>query len=237
MTGPDKKLPSERRSGTVDAFLRKVAATPPPKTMGKRGRLLFGMDATASREPSWDIACQIQGEMFAEAGSLGGLDIQLAYYRGFGDFETTAWLGDTAALAGHMTGVACRGGKTQIARLLTHAIGETERSRVSALVFVGDCMEEDVDELCHLAGRLGLLGVPAFMFHEGGDPVAAKTFKEIARLTQGAYCSFDAGSAGQLRELLRAVAAFAAGGRLALEKYGRRAGGGALRLSHQMGRR
>ena len=46
------------------------------------------------------------------------------------------------------------------------------------MVFVGDCMEEDVARLCHAAGELGLLGVPAFMFHEGQDPVARKAFED-----------------------------------------------------------
>ncbi len=128
------------------------------------------------------------------------------------------------------------GGQTQIERLLLHAIAETKRQRVNALVFVGDCMEEDVDRLCHLAGQLGLLGVPAFIFHEGGEPGAARAFQQIARLTNGAYCPFDSGSARQLRDLLAAVAVFAAGGRKALEDYGRRTGGPALLLTRQVGR-
>ena len=80
-------------------------------------------------------------------------------------------------------------------------------------------MEEDVDRLCHLAGELGMLGVPAFLFHEGTEPVAQRAFREIARLTRGAYCAFDAGSAEQLRELLSAVAVYAAGGQKALRDF------------------
>ena len=103
------------------------------------------------------------------------------------------------------------------------------------LVFVGDAMEESVDELFGLAGELGLLGVPVFLFHEGGDPVAARAFKEIARVTRGAYCPFDGASAEQLRALLGAVAAYAAGGRRALADYGKRAGGAALLLARSVG--
>jgi hypothetical protein len=236
--GQDRiKVPQTAGSGAVDAFLRKLAAVPAPRPIeGRRGRLLFGMDATASREPTWDRACQIQAEMFRETGALGGLEIQLAYYRGFREFEKTPWCSDSAALLRRMTGVTCLGGQTQIARLLEHAIAETRRQKVNALVFVGDCMEEDVDRLCHLAGELGLLGVPAFVFHEGGDAKAARAFKQIARLTNGAYCRFDGTSAQQLRELLAAVAVYAAGGRRALEDYGRRTGGAALQLTHQVGR-
>lgn len=235
--GEDRnKLPEQAASGAVQDFLRKLAATPAPQPGAARGRLLFGMDATASREPSWDRACHIQAEMFSETASLGGLDIQLAFYRGFREFKKTGWLSSSAELLRRMTSVSCMGGQTQIERLLLHAIAETKRQRVNALVFVGDCMEEDVDRLCHLAGQLGLLGVPAFIFHEGGEPGAARAFQQIARLTNGAYCPFDSGSAKQLRDLLAAVAVFAAGGRKALEDYGRRTGGSALLLTRQVGR-
>jgi hypothetical protein len=103
------------------------------------------------------------------------------------------------------------------------------------LVYVGDCMEEEVDDLCGRAGELALLGVPAFVFQEGREARAERAFREIARLTNGAYCRFDSGSATQLRGLLAAVAVFAAGGRRALEAMGPRiAGRGARLLLEQM---
>ena len=134
-----------------------------------------------------------------------------------------------------MARVYCVGGHTQIGRILKHALKETKDRKVNALVFVGDCMEEDVDSLCHYAGELGLLGVPVFVFHEGVDPVAAEAFKQIARLSAGAYCHFDMGSAEQLRALLGAVAVFAAGGRQALEDFSKRTGGPALQITRQLG--
>lgn len=134
-----------------------------------------------------------------------------------------------------MTAVSCAGGKTQIARVLRHAIDAARAGPVNALVLVADAMEESRDNLSALAGELGLLGVPVFLFQEGGDLIAATAFKEIARLTRGAYCPFDAGSAEQLRALLGAVAAFAGGGRRALADYGKRAGGSALLLAQRLG--
>ena len=59
----------------------------------------------------------------------------------------------------------------------------------------------------------------------------------MARLSGGACCPFDAGSARQLRELLRAVAVYAAGGQRALEDYSRRTGGEVLRLTRQLTRK
>ena len=232
----ERKLPTAGKSGgaDVDAFLRRVAAVPAQVAHGETGRLVFAMDATASREPTWDRACQIQGEMFDATAALGGLAVQLVYYRGFGQCRASAWVKDSRALVRVMTGVHCLGGHTQIRKVLRHALKETQRRRVHALVFVGDSMEEDVDDLCALAGELGLRGVPAFMFHEGPDPATGLAFRQIARLTNGAYLRFDASSARQLKELLGAVAVYAAGGRKALADYGRQRGEAVLQIAHQI---
>ena len=230
----DSKLP-QTGGGDVDAFLERVARTPAPRTEGGRGRLIFAMDATASRAPSWDTACHIQGRMFEETDALGGLEVQLVFYRGFRECKSSPWLSNADALLKRMARVYCVGGHTQIGRILKHALKETKDRKVNALVFVGDCMEEDVDTLCHYAGELGLLGVPVFVFHEGADPVAAEAFTQIARLSNGAYCRFDMGSADQLRALLGAVAVFAAGGRRALEDFSKRTGGPALQITRQLG--
>ena len=236
MTDSDKDLPQKSSKAAIDAFVKKVRSTPAIKTRGERGRLLFAMDATASREPSWDRACQIQGEMFSETAALGGLDIQLCYYRGFGEFEASPWLSSADALLRRMTSVSCRGGHTQIEKVLRHAIAQHRQKKIQALVFVGDCMEEDVDRLCHLAGQLGILGLPAFLFHEGDEPAAQRAFREIARLSRGAYCSFDAGSAAQLRDLLSAVAVYAAGGQAALQDFSRNRNEVVRRLTRQLGK-
>ena len=230
----DKKLPTKSSSVDVDAFLQKVAATPVRKASGEKGRLIFAMDATASREPSWDRACHLQGEMFQETAALGGLEIQLAYYRGFDEFATTPWISNSRDLIRRMTGVSCLGGHTQIKKVLSHALAEAASGRVGALVFVGDCMEENVDDLCSVAGKLGVVGVPVFLFQEGAEPVAEMAFRQIARLTRGAHCRFDATSPTQLRDLLKAVAVYAAGGHRALTDYSRRSGPNVRRLTSQL---
>ena len=233
----NKKSGNISKSATkseVDAFLQKVALTPAAAPSGERGRLIFALDATASREPTWDQACQIQGHMFEEAASVGGLDIQMAYYRGFGEFKASDWLSDSDQLVRQMTQVFCLGGQTQIEKVLRHAIAEGNARKVNALVFVGDCMEEGVDELCKLAGELGILRVPTFILQEGDEHIATRAFKQIARLTGGAHCRFDASSANQLRDLLSAVAVFAAGGRKALESFSKRMGRDVLLIAQQV---
>ncbi len=234
MAKGDSKLPSRATEAAVADFLAQVARAPAPRPGEGRGRLLFAIDATASREPTWDLACKIQGEMFTATSALGGLEVQLLFYRGFNECKTSAWVASPAALVRQMTGVRCLAGQTQIAKLLRHALAETRRKRINAVVFVGDCMEESVDLLCGLAGELGLLGVPLFIFHEGGEPVAARAFRKMARLTRGAYCPFNSASARQLKELLSAVAVYAAGGLRALEDYGRKTGGLVPLLTRQV---
>jgi hypothetical protein len=229
------QLPAAGKAAEVEAFLSRVKAMRSVKPASGRGRLIFALDATASREPTWDHACRLQGEMFEATAALGGLDVQLVFYRGFDECKASRWLAAAADLHRAMRSVSCIGGSTQIARVLTHALKEARANKINALVFVGDAMEEKVDELSRLAGELGLLGAPVFVFHEGGDEVAGRAFRHIAKLSGGAYCPFDAGSAKQLRELLGAVAAFAAGGQPALVDYGKRKGGAAQLLAGSIG--
>jgi hypothetical protein len=218
----------------IDAFLERVKGLGPATAPGERGRLIFALDATMSRQPMWDTACHLQAEMFREAAAIGGLDVQLVYYRGMGECRASRWVSQTERLAALMSGIDCRGGHSQIGKIIAHARRETQVKKVQALVFVGDAMEESLDELCHSAGELGLLGVPAFMFQEGNDAIAEQAFREIARLTRGAYCRFDPGAAHQLGELLRAVAAYAAGGIRALTDLSKRRQAGAVKLLEQM---
>jgi hypothetical protein len=200
----------------IDAFIKRARTLAPATEPGKRGRLIFALDATMSRQPTWDTACKLQGEMFREAGSVGGLDVQLVYFRGLNECRASRWVSDGAGLGDLMGRIHCVGGHTQIRKVLQHARGEADRAKVAALVYVGDAMEEGIDDLAAAAGELGLRGVAAFMFHEGHDPIAEQAFREIARLTRGAYCRFDLSAAHELGELLRAAAVYAAGGVKAL---------------------
>ncbi len=218
----------------IETFIDQVRALGPSTARGSRGRLIFALDATMSRQPTWDTACALQADMFREAASIGGLDIQLVYFRGLSECRASGWVAGGERLAELMSGIDCRGGQTQIGKVLSHARQEHARQKVQALVFVGDAMEEPIDSLCQVAGELALLGVPVFMFQEGDDAVAENAYREIARLSRGAYCRFDVGSAHQLGELLRAVAAYAAGGLKALAKLSEKRSSGAQKLLAQL---
>jgi hypothetical protein len=232
VSGSDAKAPpatGAAGAAEVQDFIAKMKSMAPAAT-GDRGRLLFAMDATMSRQPTWDMALSLQADMFAVVKDVGGLDVQLVFFRGTNECRASRWVSDPTELARLMTSVSCRGGLTQIGRVLTHAAEETGRRRVNAVVYVGDAMEENIDQVCAKAGALGLLGVPVFLFQEGGNPDATRAYAEIARLTKGATCRFDAGSAEQLRALLRAVAVYASGGRKALQALSARSGESGARL-------
>jgi hypothetical protein len=218
MTPPLSTQPSPRIAALLDKMRR------------NQPRLIFALDATASREATWDMAMQLQAQMFEEAAKVSGLDVSLLYYRGHDEVKQSRWFSDAHELIGQMGTIRCAAGATKIAKLLRHIKAEHAREKVAAAVFIGDAVEERPSELYDVAADLG---VPMFMFQEGNGevvyldqrgelageypPTKVETvFREIARLSGGAYGRFDAGSARQLGEMLRAVAAFAVGGIAAL---------------------
>jgi hypothetical protein len=230
ITNRGESTPTAPTRSELDTFLADLKKRPGPSA---RGRLIFALDATASRQPTWDTACKLQAGMFREVASAGGLDLQLVYYRGLGECRASHWISDSTQLAKTMSQIMCRAGETQIKKVLIHAAKETKLLKVSALVFVGDACEEEDDELIPAANELGQAGVPVFMFQEGHDRDVEHVFREIAQASsKGVYCRFDSGSAKQLGELLKAVAVYAVGGIAALEA--RKDDAGAIKLLSQM---
>lgn len=211
-------LSAEQKSSAAEIsdFLLQAEQLAPVHN-ASRGRMIFALDATMSRQPTWDMACALQGEMFSAAEAVGNLSVQLVYFRGYQESRASRWVNNAESLRAMMAKIDCRGGLTQIGKVLRHAKRIAEEKPLAALVYVGDSMEEDIDQLCELAGELGLTGVKAFMFHDGVNANAEIAFREIARLTGGVYMPFDGRSADELKALLSAVATYAAGGRKALE--------------------
>jgi hypothetical protein len=204
----------ETLPGDLAEFLNEVKVE---HALTARGRLIFALDATASRKSTWDMAASLTSQMFREAGTIGALDLQLVFYRGNKECQASGWVSDAHRLIKMMTRIDCAAGETQIAKILTHATRETEKLQVNALVFIGDSMEENPDALVTRARELGKFKTPVFMFQEGSDPIAEIIFRDIAKDAGGAYGRFDAGAAKQLGELLKAAVLFATGGIVALE--------------------
>lgn len=233
MGKPLKPNSDKSSAKDVDAFLKKVADAPAAPTSSGTGRLLFAIDATASRQATWDQACHIQCEMFEETANVGTLSMQVAFFRGFGEFKATPWTSKSDALIGPMSRVQCLGGHTQIEKILKHALKTNKKTKINAVIYIGDCMEEDPDQLCHLAGQLGFVNTPVFIFQEGYEPRAEACFRQMAKLTSGAFFRFDTSSASILKDLLKAIAVYAVGGRKALQDLGNRKGGETLLLAQK----
>jgi hypothetical protein len=227
------KLPQRRSSsGEIDKFLTR--SNDLVRQEQGAGRLIFAVDATASRQPTWDRARQLQGEMFMATRNLGGLAVQLCYYRGFNDFRASPWLRDEFALLQQMNAVRCEGGYTQILRVLEHSLAEHAAQPVKAVVLIGDACEENHDLLAGKAGELGIANLPLFVFQEGRDQKAEVLFRQMAKLSGGAWAQFDHHSATGLAELLGAVARYAAGGRESLLEYSAGASSGVKLLLEQL---
>jgi hypothetical protein len=200
--------------------LRKLTTATTAATPSALGRLIFALDATASREPTWNMACEIQGAMFTNAAGKG-LQVQLMFYRA-DECKSAPFVSSSESLYTLMKKITCQSGATQIERVLHHAA----RTPCRALVFIGDAMEEEPETLYVEAKKLGSLGIPAFMFHERErdeqesdddddddepDEVVERTYRQIARLSGGVYAPFNAKSAAKLGELLGVVAQYATG--------------------------
>lgn len=224
----DKKNLPALRSGFLEQVRNSKASAAPAKkeTLAKalarqeRARLLFAMDATASREPAWDVAKQITGAMFEAVP--GALDVALAYHGGGKLVEVTPFSPDAKVFLDKVQMVRCRAGVTALNDLLTHA---TEVTRLKALIYVGDCFEEDADEALVLAKQLKLKGVRCFMFHDaasgtqGYDVERARTvFEQIAKMTGGALLPFDETAPQMLKALLEAIAYYVVQGMRALQE-------------------
>jgi hypothetical protein len=205
MTG-DLITPSRRAA--VDAFLQRNRET---IAAGGRGRLIFALDATFSRQPTWDMAIELQASMFAEAAKLGGLQVQLAFFRGT-ECQASNWTVNPHVLADKMRRISCVGGVTQWGRVFGHVRQEHRKKPIAAVVAIGDCCEE-------VAGALydAVAGLPRlFVFQEGDDPAASAVFPELARRTGGAHFKLGPDSACELEGLLRSIAIYVAAGPTAL---------------------
>ena len=198
-------------SSNLPARLSKEVSAHLSKPVAERARVMLAIDATLSRDQTWDRACRLQSEMFAETAKFGLL-VQLVYFRGPNEFKPSEWVSNAHALAAQMRRIRCEGGITQIGRVLEHIRQEHMRHPIGAAIFIGDAMEENIDALCAAAADLPCM----FWFQEGADPAVETAFRELARITKGAYAKLDTNAARELAELLRAVAAFVGGGLTAL---------------------
>ena len=220
-------------TSNVELFLEKAAKVQQSES-NKAGKIIFALDATASRQAVWDMATSIQGSMFREVDSIGSLEVKLLYYSGISECRVSKWISNSAKLETLMEKVKCKAGRTQICRVLDYVNSISSHDRINALIFVGDSVEESHNSLTNSAAKLGLLGIPLYVFHEGYDIQARNTFKTIARLTKGACFSFDSSTPRTLSMLLRGVASFIVGGSKSLDCFAKENGAEGLLIAKKL---
>lgn len=187
----------------------------------RRARVVFGLDLTASREANLRKAREATAAMFGAIEGIGTVALKLVYYRGDNECRASQWHDDPRVLDRYMRQLSCEGGATQIARLLRFVLAENDP--VTAVVFVGDHIEDNPDELVAMAPIFGEKGIPVFVFHETSmfdsrASAAKPIFQRLAERSGGAYCEFKSSSGDAVRELLTQVAAFSAGGRAGVQQ-------------------
>lgn len=206
-------------------------ARPPAETGAPvRPRLIFGVDATASREPAWATARQVTDALVKALP--GELDVALAVHGGSRVHTFTAFTNDAATLRDRAAGVECVAGLTRLLPILSASL---ERPNVRVVVYIGDVFEENITQGRLVADSMGARGTKLFVLHDTADPSArrdAELFWDLAKRTGGCVLPFDARAAGRLRDLLSAVAVYAVGGEKLLRARRHELPGAIVLLDH-----
>lgn len=199
-----------------------TAAAPPP---ARRPRLVFGVDATASREAMWESAQRITDRMFDAIP--GALDVALAVHGGSEVHTWTEFSADATRFRALAAAVRCQAGRTQLCELMQRTL---DAGGVRVMSYIGDAFEEDASEAFALADRFKLRGIKVVVLADQADEPTLRVFRELADRTGGALLDFRSGELDLMGEVLGAVAALAIGGRKLLAE--RRTAGARLLLSH-----
>ncbi len=202
----------------------------PPATAVTRPRLIFGFDATASREPAWAAARMVTDALVKALP--GELDVALAVHGGSMLHTFTAFTSDAGTLRDRAAGISCIAGITRLLPILSRALSTPG---VRVVTYIGDVFEESPVRGRKLADALGLKGIRLIVLHDTADWNAkrdAEVFLDLARRTGGCVLPFDANAPNRLRELLAAVAVYAIGGETMLEEKRDELPGAVLLLKH-----
>src|SRR5580658_5305311 len=206
-------------------------AEPPVETGApSRPRLVFAVDATASREPAWKAARQVTDALVKALP--GELDVALAVHGGSRVHTFTAFTNDAATLRDRAAGVSCEAGLTRLLPILSASL---KQPSVRVIVYIGDVFEENLSHGRNLADSLGQRGTKLIVLHDTADPSArrdAELFWDLAKRTGGCVLPFDASAPGRLRDILSAVAVYAVGGEKLLRERRHALPGAVALLDH-----
>src|ERR1700733_3610098 len=235
------------RTGGVLARLRTIATTAataaaaalpalshaePPGETGAPGRprLIFAVDATASREPAWTAARKVTDALVKALP--GELDVALAGHGGSRVHTFTAFTNSAATLRDRAAGVACEAGMTRLLPILSTSL---RQPGVRVVVYIGDVFEESLNHGRRLADAMGTQGTKLIVLHDTADPGArrdAEVFWDLTKRTGGCVLPFNAAASSRLRDLLSAVAVYAVGGEKLLRERRHELPGAVALLEH-----
>ena len=173
---PKRALPEPDKPRSV------VSPAPhiPPALREERARLVFAVDATASRSAAWEAAKQLTDILFEAIP--GKLDVALAVHGGGRVHTFTAFTADAGRLRDMAMGIRCRSGDTRLIDILARAV----REKPKVVVYIGDCFEESQREAVSVAEQLKAQGTRVIFLRDGNDRTAARVFPKLAALTGGA---------------------------------------------------
>ena len=223
------KLPAHKKSAFLDKVKKAKSTAVAAQSSSKKALgaalnnkrvplLLFAMDATASREPAWAAAQKITSKMFEQIPA--DLRVALAYHSGGELKEVTPYTDNAKQFADKVHQVRCQAGATALNAILSNA---AQTRGLKALVYIGDCFEEDEQTAYDIAKQLKMTGTKCFFFHDtscgSGWSVdgAREVFDNIVTITGGAVMDFNDQVIQESGDLLQAVAVFASVGKKALE--------------------
>lgn len=190
-----------------NALLRTAPPTKKPDT-----NIGFIIDATASRQDTWDTAQKTQAAMLSELanGFADRVTIELVTFGGDVLNAPTQAVSHIDA-AKRLAEVECKAGSTQFIDALQPFV-ERKDNRTKSIIIVGDFFEENIETVYDVARKLAQKKIKIFTFQEGHyDNDDTETFfRELARITGGAYAKF--GSPVQLSKLCADVIDLTLGG-------------------------
>lgn len=195
-----------------------------------RPRLVFAVDATASREPAWAAARQVTDALVKALP--GELDVALAVHGGSRVHTFTDFTNAAAILRDRAAGVVCVAGLTRLLPILATSL---RQPGVRVVIYIGDVFEESTAQGRRLADSMGVEGIKLIVLHDTADADArrdAEVFWDLVRRTGGCVLPFDASAPGRLRDLLSAVAVYAVGGEKLLRQRQNELAGAVVLLEH-----
>lgn len=210
----------------------RVAEAVDPEPPG-RPRLIFAVDATASREPAWRAARGVTDSLVKALP--GALDVALAVHGGGRVHTFTPYTTAANTLRDRAAGVMCKAGFTRLLPIMASAVKDPG---VKVVIYIGDVFEESLARGRRLADSMGARGTRLIVLHDTADPAArghAEIFWDLAKRTGGCVLPFEAGASRKLHDLVSAVAVYAVGGERLLQER-RHALPGAVALLEQLGK-